>query len=80
MIPLLAPQAQVRNQIYRNEARRMILESPSVNCDPNQDCLLFVGNGCTGAIYTMANILMKSPHTKPSKTVIFIGLYEHRCR
>ena len=63
--------------LFRNEARSMILNSDSINGDEQNDVLIFCGNGVTGAIFKLANILMKGKQYTPEKTIVFAGMYEH---
>jgi selenocysteine lyase/cysteine desulfurase len=51
----------------------------SLKGDVDEDVVVFTGSGVTGAIYKLANVLMRSVGKayKPETTVVFISLYEH---
>ncbi|EDV21640.1 uncharacterized protein TRIADDRAFT_59846 [Trichoplax adhaerens] len=56
--------------LYRHEARDIIRSA--VNASVN-DRVIFTGSGCTGAIHELVHAL----NIDPSKTVIFVGPFEH---
>eukprot|EP00485_Elphidium_margaritaceum_P019838 CAMPEP_0202726112 /NCGR_PEP_ID=MMETSP1385-20130828/184446_1 /ASSEMBLY_ACC=CAM_ASM_000861 /TAXON_ID=933848 /ORGANISM="Elphidium margaritaceum" /LENGTH=598 /DNA_ID=CAMNT_0049392325 /DNA_START=712 /DNA_END=2508 /DNA_ORIENTATION=- len=65
----------IQTSKFRTEARSIILKS--LRGEIEQDAVVFCGSGVTGAIYKMANVLMKSPQFSPQSTVVFISVYEH---
>ena len=65
----------IQTSIFREEARSIILQS--LHGDIEQDAIIFTGSGTTGAIYKMANGLMRSPLYTPETTVVFISIFEH---
>jgi len=65
----------IQTSKFRSEARSIILQS--LHGDVNKDVVVFCGSGVTGAIYKIANVLMKSPQYEAKSTVVFISVYEH---
>ncbi|CAF4063303.1 unnamed protein product [Rotaria magnacalcarata] len=59
---------------FREEARHII--KTSVNANEN-DVLLFVGTGSTGAIHLLVDTLELNDEVKRKNTIVFISAFEH---
>lgn len=60
---------------FREDARILIGEA--TGADPKQDCVLFCGSGCTGAVSLLVNSLQLNRKSKRERAVIFVGPFEH---
>jgi selenocysteine lyase/cysteine desulfurase/tRNA(Ile)-lysidine synthase TilS/MesJ len=76
----------LQSTCFRHEARQLIAQS--LNCNTKEDVVLFVGNGCTGAVNKLVSIfgLNKPPQVAESdepesaedrRAVVFVGPHEH---